>query len=195
MVQSSWCHCHRNISCFVKIQIGLTFLVLPYPGCPGKEAVKQVSWCLCLALAFHIGLTQCTVSPFLPASGLTTRATHAAVQGNTSTTSTLLYHPFLQLGTQTGDEWQVTHLQELELHKHTTTHVTPLNPNTKKTQLAWTHGAEKQRQHCTANKHYSPQLHLTSSSAVTKGQPDSHSFVRSLLRAEVQPGLQCEDRQ
>jgi len=26
--------------CFIKIQIGLTFLVLAYPGCPGKEAIK-----------------------------------------------------------------------------------------------------------------------------------------------------------
>ena len=28
-----------------KIQIGLTFLVLAYPGCPGKEAIEQVSVC------------------------------------------------------------------------------------------------------------------------------------------------------
>jgi len=28
---------------FIKIQIGLTFLVLAYPGCPGKEAVKPLS--------------------------------------------------------------------------------------------------------------------------------------------------------
>jgi len=28
------------VSCFCKIQIGLTFLVPAYPGCPGKEAVK-----------------------------------------------------------------------------------------------------------------------------------------------------------
>jgi len=33
------------ISCFIKIQIGLTVLVLAYPGCPGKEAVKWVSLC------------------------------------------------------------------------------------------------------------------------------------------------------
>ena len=26
--------------CFIKIQIGLTFLVMAYPGYPGKEAVK-----------------------------------------------------------------------------------------------------------------------------------------------------------
>jgi len=30
------------ISCFVYIQTGFTFLVLAFPGCPGKEAVKQV---------------------------------------------------------------------------------------------------------------------------------------------------------
>jgi len=40
---SSVCHCHPIISRFSKIQIGLTFLVLAYPGCPGKMAVKQVS--------------------------------------------------------------------------------------------------------------------------------------------------------
>ena len=31
------------ITCFIKIQIGLTFLVPADPGCPGKEAVKWVS--------------------------------------------------------------------------------------------------------------------------------------------------------
>jgi len=30
----------------IKIQIGLTFLVLAYPDCPGKEAIKQLSVCL-----------------------------------------------------------------------------------------------------------------------------------------------------
>jgi len=29
-----------TISCSSKIQIGFTFLVPAYPGCPGKEAVK-----------------------------------------------------------------------------------------------------------------------------------------------------------
>jgi len=32
--------CRLIISCFVKIQIGSTFMVLAYPGCHGKEAVK-----------------------------------------------------------------------------------------------------------------------------------------------------------
>ena len=31
------------VSCFIKIQIGLTFLVPAYPGFPEKEAVKRVS--------------------------------------------------------------------------------------------------------------------------------------------------------
>jgi len=39
---SSWCHCHPIISCFIKIQTRLTFLVPGYPGCPGKEAIKWV---------------------------------------------------------------------------------------------------------------------------------------------------------
>jgi len=33
------------VSCFIKIQIGLAFLVLAYPDYPGKEAIK---WGLCL---------------------------------------------------------------------------------------------------------------------------------------------------
>jgi len=32
-----------TISFLVKIQVGLIFLTTAYPGCPGKEAVKQVS--------------------------------------------------------------------------------------------------------------------------------------------------------
>jgi len=30
-------HCHPIISCFIKIHIGLTFLVPAYPGCSGKK--------------------------------------------------------------------------------------------------------------------------------------------------------------
>jgi len=29
-----------TVSCSSKIQIGFTYLVSAYPGCPGKEAVK-----------------------------------------------------------------------------------------------------------------------------------------------------------
>jgi len=42
-IWSSWCHCHPIISCFIKIQISLTFLMLAYSGCRGKEAIKRVS--------------------------------------------------------------------------------------------------------------------------------------------------------
>jgi len=36
-----------TVSCSSKIQIGFTFLVPAYPGCPGKEAVK---WLCMVAL-------------------------------------------------------------------------------------------------------------------------------------------------
>jgi len=35
-----------TVSCFSKIQIGFTFLVLAHPGSPGKRAVRRV--CLCV---------------------------------------------------------------------------------------------------------------------------------------------------
>jgi len=46
-IWSSWCHCHP-ISCFTKIQIGLTFLLPAYPGCRRKEAVNG-----CLSVYSH----------------------------------------------------------------------------------------------------------------------------------------------
>jgi len=45
-IWSTWCRCHPIIFCFIKIQIHLTVMVPAYPGCPGKEAVKQMSVCL-----------------------------------------------------------------------------------------------------------------------------------------------------
>ena len=36
-----------TVSCFSKIQIGFTFLVLAHPGSPGKRAVKRVRVCVC----------------------------------------------------------------------------------------------------------------------------------------------------
>jgi len=44
---SSWCHGHPIIYCFIRIQIGLSALLAACPGCPGKEAVRQVSVCCC----------------------------------------------------------------------------------------------------------------------------------------------------
>jgi len=38
------------VSCFSKIQIGFTFLVLAHPGSPGQRAVKQVCVCDMLTL-------------------------------------------------------------------------------------------------------------------------------------------------
>ena len=45
-IWSIWRRCHPIISCFVKIQTGLSFLMPAYPGCPEKGGVKQVSVCL-----------------------------------------------------------------------------------------------------------------------------------------------------
>ena len=45
-----------TLSCSSKIQIAFTFLVLAYPGCPGKEAVKWL-----LLLLFYV--TSHTITP------------------------------------------------------------------------------------------------------------------------------------
>jgi len=37
-----------TVSCFSKIQIGFTFLVLAHPGSPRQRAVKQVCVCVCV---------------------------------------------------------------------------------------------------------------------------------------------------
>jgi len=39
-----------TVSCFSKIQIGFTFLVLAHPGSPGKRAVKRV--CVCVYILY-----------------------------------------------------------------------------------------------------------------------------------------------
>ena len=39
-----------TVSCFSKIQIGFTFLVLAHLGSPGKRAVKRVCVCVVLLL-------------------------------------------------------------------------------------------------------------------------------------------------
>ena len=46
----SWYHCHSvTVSCFSKIQIGFTFLVLAHPRSPGQSAVKRV----CVFFYYH----------------------------------------------------------------------------------------------------------------------------------------------
>jgi len=37
-----------TVSCFSKIQIGFTFLVLADPGSPGQRAVKRMCVCVCM---------------------------------------------------------------------------------------------------------------------------------------------------
>jgi len=51
-------HWQPIISCYIKIQIGLTFLMLAYPGCHENEAIKWVSVCLILSQQLHWQLLQ-----------------------------------------------------------------------------------------------------------------------------------------
>jgi len=46
----SWCHCHSSVSCFSKIQIGFTFLVLAHLGSPGKGPLNR---CVFFRLFMH----------------------------------------------------------------------------------------------------------------------------------------------
>ena len=41
------------VSCFSKIQIGFTFLVLAHPRSPGQRAVKRVCVCVCVCVLFR----------------------------------------------------------------------------------------------------------------------------------------------
>jgi len=43
-----------TVSCFSKIKIGFTFLVLAYPGSPGQKAIKWV--CACVGVGVVICL-------------------------------------------------------------------------------------------------------------------------------------------
>jgi len=44
-IQSSWCHSHPIIFCFIEIQIGLIFLVPAFQVVLEKEAIKWLSVC------------------------------------------------------------------------------------------------------------------------------------------------------
>jgi len=43
-----------TVSCFKKIQIGFTFLVLADLGSPGKRAIKRARVCVCLTVQFFL---------------------------------------------------------------------------------------------------------------------------------------------
>ena len=46
-----------NVSCFSKIQIGFTFLILAHPGSPGQRAIKRVCVCVCSLYLYILSLT------------------------------------------------------------------------------------------------------------------------------------------
>jgi len=58
-----------TISCFIKIQIGFTFLVPAYPGSLGKRAVKWVCVCVCLDCFGVTGRTSGQLSAFCRTGG------------------------------------------------------------------------------------------------------------------------------
>jgi len=43
-----------TVSCFSKIQIGLTFLVPAHPGSPGQRAVKRLCLYLCVCVCMCV---------------------------------------------------------------------------------------------------------------------------------------------
>ena len=53
-----------TVSCFSKIQIGFTFLVLAQPGSPGQKAIKQAWWyeCVCVLLVINLPYSHCAHS-------------------------------------------------------------------------------------------------------------------------------------
>ena len=48
-----------TVSCFSKIQIGFTFLVVAHPGSPGKRAVKWVCVCVCVCVCARARVCVC----------------------------------------------------------------------------------------------------------------------------------------
>ena len=48
-----------TISCFSKIQIGFTFLVLAHPGSLGQGAVKRVCVCVCVCVCACVRACAC----------------------------------------------------------------------------------------------------------------------------------------
>ena len=50
----AYCPADATVSCFSKIQIGFTFLVLAHPGSPGQMAVKRACVCVCVLLLLLI---------------------------------------------------------------------------------------------------------------------------------------------
>jgi len=55
-----------TVSCFIKIQIGFTFLVPAHPGSPGKRAVKRVCVCVCVCVFLYQSRFMVRVSVIMP---------------------------------------------------------------------------------------------------------------------------------
>ena len=56
------------VSCFSKIQIGFTFLVLAHPGSPRQRAIKRVCVCVCACVRACVCLSDLNIHVFWPDS-------------------------------------------------------------------------------------------------------------------------------
>ena len=50
-----------TVSCFSKIQIGFTFLVLAHLGSPGERAVKRTCVCVCVCVCACVRVCVCVL--------------------------------------------------------------------------------------------------------------------------------------
>ena len=55
-----------TVSCFIKIQIGFTFLVPAHLANPGKKAVKWACVCVCVPLTLNGAALSCVESVQIP---------------------------------------------------------------------------------------------------------------------------------
>ena len=74
-----------TISCFSKIQIAFTFLVLAYPGSPGKRADKRVCVCVFARFSFSsdkpkIGREKHLQNYLLSSSSITASSAHCVTK-------------------------------------------------------------------------------------------------------------------
>ena len=63
-----------TVSCFSKIQIGFTFLVVAHLGSPGKRAIKWVFVCSLFLLVLVVSVKQCLYCAFCEAIAYTVLA-------------------------------------------------------------------------------------------------------------------------
>ena len=113
-------------SCFIKIQIGLTFLLPAYPGCHGKEVVKRMSAYLFILLLFPYSLFIIYYHLIIPARR-TRIARYTLCYGVTFVRLTIAYVTpayLVEMATDTAGKWPRNillqtsnrHIQQIRLY-------------------------------------------------------------------------------